>query len=106
MIGVDVVIHTELRGPSLFQDHLPVSPSPTSMVSTTSPGRHGAAEDIDADLLRLANLTLSEYMVLMVLSEAPGRSRRMNELADQVLISVSGLSRLIERLEREAWSIG
>ncbi|MDR7276493.1 MarR family winged helix-turn-helix transcriptional regulator [Catenuloplanes atrovinosus] len=56
---------------------------------------------IDAELLRLTNLTLSEYLVLMLLSEAPGRSLRMSELADGILISFSGLTRLVERLERE-----
>ncbi|WP_033338055.1 MarR family winged helix-turn-helix transcriptional regulator [Catenuloplanes japonicus] len=56
---------------------------------------------IDADLLSLTNLTLSEYMVLMQLSEAPDRSLRMSELADSTLISFSGLTRLVDRLERE-----
>ncbi|GGL11350.1 MarR family winged helix-turn-helix transcriptional regulator [Mangrovihabitans endophyticus] len=56
---------------------------------------------IDAELLRDAGLTLTEYMVLMQLSEAPGRALRMTELADGTLISGSGLTRLIERLERD-----
>ncbi|MFI5845973.1 MarR family winged helix-turn-helix transcriptional regulator [Catenuloplanes sp. NPDC051500] len=56
---------------------------------------------IDADLLSLTNLTLSEYMVLMRLSEAPDRSMRMSELADGIQLSFSGVTRLIDRLERE-----
>ncbi|BCJ50081.1 hypothetical protein Asp14428_15560 [Actinoplanes sp. NBRC 14428] len=55
---------------------------------------------MDADLLRRAQLSLSDYRVLMFLSEAPDRSLRMSELADLVQISFSGLTRLIERLER------
>jgi DNA-binding MarR family transcriptional regulator len=55
---------------------------------------------MDADLLRRAQLSLSDYRVLMFLSEAPRRSLRMSELADLVQISFSGLTRLIERLER------
>jgi DNA-binding MarR family transcriptional regulator len=56
---------------------------------------------MDADLLARAKLTLNEYLVLMFLSEAPGRALRMSELADAILISFSGLTRLIERLERD-----
>ncbi|MBL7257593.1 MarR family transcriptional regulator [Actinoplanes sp. LDG1-01] len=56
---------------------------------------------MDADLLDRAKLTLNEYLVLMFLSEAPGRALRMSELADLVQISFSGLTRLIERLERD-----
>lgn len=56
---------------------------------------------IDAELLRRENLTLSEYMVLMVLSESPDRSRRMSDMVAAIPISPSGLTRLIERLERQ-----
>ena len=55
---------------------------------------------LDADLLESQGLNLTEYSVLMNLSEAPGRSLRMSELADYVSISVSGLTRVIERLTR------
>jgi DNA-binding MarR family transcriptional regulator len=56
---------------------------------------------IDAELLRRQNLTLSEYMVLMILSESPDRSCRMSDLVSGVPITPSGLTRLIERLERK-----
>jgi DNA-binding MarR family transcriptional regulator len=41
------------------------------------------------------------YDVLAALSEAEGRRLRQVELADRVTISVSGLSRLIDRIERD-----
>jgi DNA-binding MarR family transcriptional regulator len=56
---------------------------------------------LDADLLESQGLNMTEYSVLMNLSEAPGRSLRMSELADYVCISVSGLTRVIERLTRQ-----
>jgi DNA-binding MarR family transcriptional regulator len=56
---------------------------------------------LDADLLESQGLNVTEYSVLMNLSEAPGRSLRMSELADYVSISVSGLTRVIERLTRQ-----
>jgi DNA-binding MarR family transcriptional regulator len=39
--------------------------------------------------------------VLLTLAQAPGRKLRMAQLADRVLLSRSGLTRLIDRLERE-----
>ena len=56
---------------------------------------------IDAEMLRREGLTHSEYLVLVVLSEAPERSQRMSELTAQVPITPSGLTRLMERLERQ-----
>ncbi len=46
-------------------------------------------------------LPLASYDVLVQLAEAPGRALRMSELADSVLLSRSGVTRLVDRLERE-----
>lgn len=56
---------------------------------------------LDADLLESQGLNVTEYSVLMNLSEAPDRSLRMSELANYVSITVSGLTRVIERLARQ-----
>jgi DNA-binding MarR family transcriptional regulator len=56
---------------------------------------------LDADLLQKEGLNVTEYNVLMNLSEAPERSLRMSELANYVNITVSGLTRVVERLERQ-----
>jgi DNA-binding MarR family transcriptional regulator len=54
------------------------------------------------DELRLAHgLPLTSYDVLVNLEGAPERQMRMSELADAVLLSRSGLTRLVERLERD-----
>jgi DNA-binding MarR family transcriptional regulator len=45
-------------------------------------------------------LPLSWYDVLVQLSEAPGNALRMRELADAVLLSKSGLTRLVDRMEQ------
>lgn len=45
--------------------------------------------------------SLSWYDVLYQLYCAPGRRRRMSELAHGALMSRSGLTRLVDRLERE-----
>jgi DNA-binding MarR family transcriptional regulator len=46
-------------------------------------------------------LPLAWYDVLVQLQEAPGRQLRMQELAAAVLLSKSGLTRLVDRMERE-----
>lgn len=54
---------------------------------------------LEADLLRGQRMSMSEYFALMHLSEAPGRRRRMSELAGAVALSVSGMTRIVDRLE-------
>jgi DNA-binding MarR family transcriptional regulator len=56
---------------------------------------------LDADLLAGCGLSLAEYIVLVDLSEAPGGSMRMNELAAESTLSASGVTRLVERMERQ-----
>jgi len=56
---------------------------------------------LDAELLAAHSLPLTSYEVLINLQAAPGRRRRMAELADGVLLSRSGMTRLVDRLERE-----
>lgn len=57
-------------------------------------------ERLDKDLQSATGLTLGDYDVLVHLSEAPGRSLRMSELAERVLLSRSGLTRRIDGLAR------
>src|SRR4051812_27100493 len=56
---------------------------------------------LDAELLQAHGLPLSSYEVLINLEAAPGHRRRMSELAEAVLLSRSGMTRLVDRLERE-----
>jgi DNA-binding MarR family transcriptional regulator len=57
--------------------------------------------ELDDELEREHRLSLSTYSVLAALTKSPERRLRMSELADNVLISRPGMTRLIERLERE-----
>ena len=56
---------------------------------------------LEHDLSVASDLPLASYDVLVQLSEAPAGSLRMTELAERVLLSRSGLTRLVDRLERE-----
>jgi DNA-binding MarR family transcriptional regulator len=59
------------------------------------------ARELDAELDACHGLPLSSYEVLRALSKMPGGRMRMAELAEHVLLSRSGMTRLIDRLERE-----
>lgn len=56
---------------------------------------------LDAQLEAEHGLALSSYEVLHFLAEAPGQKLRMSELAEKILLSRSGLTRLVDRLERD-----
>src|SRR4051812_38331751 len=58
-------------------------------------------KELDAELAEAHDLPLTSYEVLITLESAPDRKRRMAELADRVLLSRSGMTRLVDRLERE-----
>ena len=57
--------------------------------------------DLDAELEREHGLPLSSYEVLLNLAGRPDARMRMSELADSVLLSRSGCTRLVDRLQRE-----
>lgn len=58
-------------------------------------------ELIDHDLKAAGKVPLHWYDVLIELYEAPDRRLRMHELAERVVLSRSGLTRLVDRLEKE-----
>ncbi len=56
---------------------------------------------LDEELRAAHDLPLSSYDVLVQLEDAPGRRLRMRELAQAVLLSRSGLTRLVDRMARQ-----
>lgn len=56
---------------------------------------------LEADLQDRHAMALATYDVLVQLAEAPRNRLGMTELADAVLLSRSGLTRLVDRLERD-----
>lgn len=78
-------------------------PNPTALASWRVFLRAHAVitRRLEAELLEEHDLPLASYDVLVQLVDAPGRRLRMTELASAVLLSRSGLSRLVDRLQRE-----
>jgi DNA-binding MarR family transcriptional regulator len=58
---------------------------------------------LDAQLQKDAGITQFDYLVLSGLSEAPGRTLRMSELAATASSSLSRLSHVVSRLEARGW---
>jgi DNA-binding MarR family transcriptional regulator len=56
-------------------------------------------EALDQDLRERAGMPLADYEVLLHLGRAPGGALRMHEVAAAVLLSPSGTTRAVDRLE-------
>lgn len=59
--------------------------------------------ELDEELQSAHDLTLGEFDVLRALKTAPDRRRRMCDLAEAVVLTASGLSRRVDRLEGAGW---
>ena len=59
------------------------------------------AKALDAQLEAEHGLQLSSYELLMYLADAENERMRMCDLASSILLSRSGLTRLVDRLQRE-----
>jgi DNA-binding MarR family transcriptional regulator len=55
---------------------------------------------LEREMVEQAGLTLSQYDVLLRLSETAGGRMRMSELAEAIVYSTGGLTRLFERMCR------
>jgi DNA-binding MarR family transcriptional regulator len=59
-----------------------------------------ATRQLNAQLVADHNLTLSDYGVLLQLAWAPDRRLRRVDLADLILLTASGITRLLDGLEQ------
>ena len=58
---------------------------------------------LDSQMRAEHGISVSAYEVLMFLAAAPDRRLRMSEIASRVLLSRSGLTRLVDRLVELGW---
>jgi DNA-binding MarR family transcriptional regulator len=65
---------------------------------------HARVRDaLEQALQRQHRLSLTEYEVLRRLADSPEGHRRIQELADEIHLSQSALSRLVQRLEEDGY---
>ncbi|WP_155370833.1 MarR family winged helix-turn-helix transcriptional regulator [Catellatospora vulcania] len=81
----------------------PFSEDEDALVRALSRLMYALPRAIDADMVREQRLPFTEFLVLKHLSEAPDRRLRMSELATASEMSISGISRIVGRLESEGF---
>jgi DNA-binding MarR family transcriptional regulator len=62
---------------------------------------HQMITSLDRELERQHGLPLTSYEVLLQIADSPSGTLRMSDIAERVLLSRSGLTRLVDRLERD-----
>jgi DNA-binding MarR family transcriptional regulator len=65
-------------------------------------GRAGAARELSASLLTEHGLTINDYEALLLLSKDEHGLRRI-DLASRLVLTASGVTRLLDGLERSGW---
>jgi DNA-binding MarR family transcriptional regulator len=60
---------------------------------------------LERELQGERGMSLGEYEVLLLLAYSPDRRQRMSELADALVLSRSGATRLVDRLEADGLAI-
>lgn len=66
-------------------------------------GHASAMRQLNAQLNADHGLTISDYEVLLFLARAPDRRMRRVDVAEQVLLTASGITRLLDGLERSGF---
>lgn len=61
---------------------------------------HDVVRTLDREMQDEHDLTLADYDVLLRLALAPNKALRMSDLAERVLMSPSGTTRLVDRLTK------
>jgi DNA-binding MarR family transcriptional regulator len=59
--------------------------------------------DLEAELRKTTGLTLSEFDVLYQIWRAPRHRLRMKDLAEALLVTPSGVTRIVDRLSTRGW---
>jgi DNA-binding MarR family transcriptional regulator len=81
----------------------PLTPDEEAVIRSLVRVIYALPRAVDADMVREQRLPLIEYLTLMYLSEAPDRQLRMSDLAAVCEMSLSGMSRVVHRLESQGF---
>jgi DNA-binding MarR family transcriptional regulator len=87
-------------GTTTYNGWMPPRPDPAQLAAwrLLLEAHASTTELLERELVAERGLPLSRYDVLLNLAEAPGGRLRMQELSASVLLSKSGLSRLVDRM--------
>ncbi|QFZ72412.1 MarR family transcriptional regulator [Streptomyces fagopyri] len=80
----------------------PLTPDEEAFLRALGRATASLSRAVDADMLLEQPISGTEYTVLMHLSEAPDGQLRMSDLANTCGMSVSGMTRVVNRLEAQS----
>jgi DNA-binding MarR family transcriptional regulator len=66
-------------------------------------GHAGTTRELSADLSANHGLTINDYECLLLLSRAENQSLRRIDIASRLLLTASGVTRMLDGLEREGY---
>ena len=66
-------------------------------------GHAALTRAVNANLVAAHGLTINDYEVLLHLSHAPERALRRVDLAERLVLTPSGITRLLDGLQRAGW---
>ena len=66
-------------------------------------GQTGLARELSASLQTDHGLTINDYEALLLLSKAGENALRRIDLAERLVLTASGVTRLLDGLERQGW---
>jgi DNA-binding MarR family transcriptional regulator len=66
-------------------------------------GQSAAVRAINAQLVADHRLTINDYECMLLLARADERRMRRVDLAEQLILTASGVTRLLDGLEKEGW---
>jgi DNA-binding MarR family transcriptional regulator len=66
-------------------------------------GQSAATRAVNAQLVTDHGLTINDFECLLLLARAEDRRLRRVDLAEQLILTASGVTRLLDGLEREGW---
>ena len=66
-------------------------------------GQSAATRAINAQLVSDHGLTINDFECLLMLARAEDRRLRRVDLAEQLILTASGVTRLLDGLEKEGW---
>ena len=66
-------------------------------------GQSAAVRAINAQLVADHGLTINDYECMLMLARADDRRMRRVDLAEQLILTASGVTRLLDGLEKEGW---
>jgi len=89
--------------PSTDTDTSPLAPHELAAWRGVLEVHARVTQQLDAQMQFEHGLSLSAYEVLMFLADAPEHRLRMSEIADRVLLSRSGCTRLVDRLADQGY---